>query len=199
MDPTIKKILEDKICKTGGGRRMKKKKHTPLKKGFLLNKKNGLGDEFRKKQKQEKLKEACGIETNISNLLDPEEVLTEEDLIDTSKMDIDINKNCTDECIDDIDCDHKREQRIEGRKKIMQAEYHNAKVKIQNRMYKTKKEERRLKNIIKMYHENKKQMSNNVESEIKNEMKKRGITSQNVTKENINELVKQICQENGFT
>ena len=198
MDPIIKKQLEDKKCKTGGGRRIKKKKHTPLKKGFLLNKKNGLGDEFRKKQKQEKQKEACGMETNISNLLDPEEVLTEDDLIDISKIDIDITKNCTDACIDDPDCEAKRAQRIEGRKKIMQAQYHNAKVKIQNRMCKTKKEERQEKNIIKMYHENKKQMTNNVQTEIKNEIKKRGLNSKNVTKENIEELVKQICQENGF-
>lgn len=198
MDPNIKKNLEDKICKTGGGRRIKKKKHKPLKKGFLLNKKNGLGDEFRKKQKQEKLKEACGMETNISNLLDPEEVLTEDDLIDISKMDFNITKNCTDACIDDPDCDAKRAMRLEARKEVAKAQYHNAKVKIQNKMCKTKKEERREKNIIKLYHENKKQMSSNIETEIKNEMKKRGITSQNVTKENINELVKQICEENGF-
>ena len=49
-----------------------------------------------------------------------------------------------------------------------------------------------------MYHENKKQMKNNVQTEIENEMKKRGLNSKNVTKENIQELVKQICQENGF-
>ncbi len=104
------------------------------------------------KQKQEKQKEACGMETNISNLLDPEEVLTEDDLIDISKIDIDITKNCTDACIDDPDCEAKRAQRIEGRKKIMQAQYHNAKVKIQNRMCKTKKEERQEKKKSKPKH-----------------------------------------------
>lgn len=199
MDPNIKKNLENKACKTGGGRRHKKKKHKPLKKGFLLNKKNGLGDEFRKKQKQQQKIDSCTKKKDISTWLDPNEVLTEDDLIDISKMDFDVTKNCTEECINDPNCQAKRNLRMQYRKEFANAEYHNNKVKLQNRLFKTKAEERRIKNDIRIYNECRDQMGYTIKDDIARQMKEKGIDPKTVTKEEIDSLVQDIMKNNSIT
>ena len=198
MDPTIKKKLEDKVCKTGGGRRIKKKKHKPFKKGFLLDKKNGLGDEFRKKQKQQQRIDACTQKTEVCDLLDPNEVLTEDDLIDVSKMDFDVKKNCTEECMADPDCIHKRELRVQYRQEYMKIEYHNNKVKLQNKLFTTKAEERKLKNDIKAVNQMRDQMENNIKNNIMSQMKQKGFDPKTASKEDIMNLTQQIIAENGL-
>ena len=198
MDPIIKKNLEDKVCKTGGGRRIKKKKHKAFKKGFLLDKKNGLGDEFRKKLKQQQKIDACSKKLEVEDLIDPNEVLTEDDLIDISKMHFDINKDCTEACINDPNCEAKRANRIKARSDIAAAEYHNNKVKLQNRLFKNKKEERRIKNDLRIYNESKKKMTQNIRDNIKDEMKKRGMNPKDITKEDLENLAQEILKDNGI-